>query len=62
MKYYVIAGEASGDLHGAKIIESIKKIDKKAKFRVWGGERMRRSGGDIVKHIINYLLWGFGRF
>ncbi len=59
MKYYVIAGEASGDLHGAKIIESIKKLDKKAKFRVWGGERMKRSGGDIVKHINQLSFMGF---
>ena len=41
MRYYIIAGEASGDLHGSKIMESIKKIDNKAKFRFWGGEKMK---------------------
>ena len=41
MRYYIIAGEVSGDLHGSKIMESIKKFDNKAKFRFWGGEKMK---------------------
>ena len=59
MKYYIIAGEASGDLHGSKIMESIKKFDKKAKFRFWGGEKMKRIGGEIVKHVNQLSFMGF---
>ena len=59
MKYYIIAGEASGDLHGSKIMESIKKLDKKAKFRFWGGEKMKGIGGKIVKHINQLSFMGF---
>ena len=59
MKYYIIAGEASGDLHGSKIMESIKKLDKKAKFRFWGGEKMKGIGGEIVKHINQLSFMGF---
>ena len=59
MKYYIIAGEASGDLHGSKIMESIKKLDKKAKFRFWGGEKMKEIGGEIVKHVNQLSFMGF---
>jgi len=59
MRYYIIAGEASGDLHGSKIMESIKKIDNKAKFRFWGGEKMKGIGGKIVKHINQLSFMGF---
>ena len=59
MKYYIIAGEASGDLHGSKIMESIKKLDKKAKFRFWGGEKMKGIGGEIVKHVNQLSFMGF---
>ena len=59
MKYYIIAGEASGDLHGSKVMESIKKLDKKAKFRFWGGEKMKGIGGEIVKHINQLSFMGF---
>ena len=59
MKYYIIAGEASGDLHGSKIMESIKKLDKKAKFRFWGGEKMKALGGEMVKHINQLSFMGF---
>ena len=59
MKYYIIAGEASGDLHGSKVMESIKKLDKKAKFRFWGGEKMKGIGGEIVKHINKLSFMGF---
>ena len=38
MKYYLIAGEASGDLHGSNLIKEIKKIDSEAEFRCWGGD------------------------
>ena len=47
MKYYIIAGEASGDLHGSKLIEEIKKSDPNSKFRLWGGELMSKAGGGV---------------
>ncbi len=59
MRYYIIAGEVSGDLHGSKIMESIKKFDNKAKFRFWGGEKMKGIGGKIVKHINQLSFMGF---
>ena len=59
MKYYIMAGEASGDLHGSKIMESIKRLDKKAKFRFWGGEKMKEVGGELVKHIDQLSFMGF---
>ena len=59
MKYYIIAGEASGDLHGSKIMESIKKLDKDAKFRFWGGEKMKRVGGEIVRNVNQLSFMGF---
>ena len=40
MKYYLIAGEPSGDLHGANLIEGLRKADPEAQFRFWGGDRM----------------------
>ena len=45
MKYYIIAGEASGDLYGSKLIDEIFSIDKKAEIRFWGGDNMIKSGG-----------------
>ena len=43
MKYYLIAGEPSGDLHGANLIEGLKKADPEAGFRFWGGDRMAEA-------------------
>ena len=51
MKYYIISGEASGDLHGSKLIESLKEKDKKAQIRCWGGDLMKKAGGEFVKHF-----------
>ena len=51
MKYYIIAGEASGDLYGSKLIDEIFSIDKKAEIRFWGGDNMIKSGGYNVKHL-----------
>ena len=59
MRYYIIAGEPSGDLHGSRIMESIKKLDKKAEFRFWGGEKMIATGGEIVKHVNQLSFMGF---
>ena len=59
MKYYIIAGEASGDLHGANLIKEIKKKDSNAVIRCWGGNLMKREGAVIVKHIKNLAFMGF---
>ena len=44
MKYYIISGEASGDLYGSLLIKALKSFDKKAKFRGWGGDLMKKEG------------------
>ena len=59
MKYYIIAGEASGDLYGSKLIDVIFSIDKQAKIRFWGGDNMIKSGGYNVKHIKELAFMGF---
>ena len=50
MKYYIIAGEASGDLHAANLIKSLKHEDANTSIRAWGGDRMKAQGATIVKH------------
>ena len=50
MKYYIIAGEASGDLHGSNLIKNLKKIDKEARFRCFGGDLMQEAGAEIALH------------
>ncbi len=50
MKYYLIAGEASGDLHGSNLIKNLKQLDKKAHFRCFGGDLMREAGAEIDLH------------
>ena len=59
MKYYIIAGEASGDLHGSNLIKAIKNIDVGAEFRCWGGDKMSEAGGDVVKHYRDLAFMGF---
>jgi len=59
MKYYIIAGEASGDLYGSRLIDEIKSIDKEANIRFWGGDKMILSGGFNVKHIKELAFMGF---
>ena len=59
MKYYIIAGEASGDLHGANLIKEIKKKDSKAIIRCWGGDLMESEGAVVVKHIKDLAFMGF---
>jgi lipid-A-disaccharide synthase len=59
MKYYIIAGEASGDLLGSYLMKSIKKWDTSADFRCWGGDLMEAQGGDIVKHYKDLAFMGF---
>ena len=59
MKYYLIAGEASGDLHGANLIKALKKEDEQASFRFWGGELMQEAGGELIKHYRDLAFMGF---
>lgn len=59
MKYYLIAGEASGDLHGANLIHQLKKLDEKAEFRAWGGDRIESEGATLVKHFRELAFMGF---
>ena len=59
MKYYIIAGEASGDLHASNLIAEIKKKDNKAEFRAWGGDLMRKQGVTMVKHYRHMAFMGF---
>jgi lipid-A-disaccharide synthase len=59
MKYYIIAGEASGDLHAANLMKALKKTDANAEFRFWGGELMQNVGGTLVKHYKELAFMGF---
>ena len=59
MKYYIIAGEASGDLHASNLMRALKKRDAKADFRFWGGDLMQASGGTLVKHYKDLAFMGF---
>jgi lipid-A-disaccharide synthase len=59
MKYYIVAGEASGDLLGSYLMKSIKKLDNNADFRCWGGDLMEAQGGEIIKHYKDLAFMGF---
>ena len=59
MKYYIIAGEASGDLHGSNLIKELKKLDTSAAIRCWGGDKMQEAGGELVKHYRDLAFMGF---
>lgn len=60
MKYYIIAGEASGDMHGANLILSLKKSDPEAQFRFWGGDKMEfEAGASPVKHYRETAIMGY---
>ena len=59
MKYYIIAGEASGDLHGSNLIKELKKLDSNSHFRCWGGDLMSQECDDLVKHYKDYSHMGF---
>lgn len=59
MKYYIIAGEASGDLHGSNLIKALRAEDPDADIRCWGGDRMAAAGGHVVKHIRDLAFMGF---
>lgn len=59
MKYYLIAGEASGDLHAANLMRELKVVDPNAQFRFWGGDKMQAQGGQLVKHYKDLAFMGF---
>lgn len=59
MKYYIIAGEASGDLHGANLMKELYKADPEAEIRFWGGDLMQAVGGTLVKHYRDLAFMGF---
>jgi len=59
MKYYIIAGEASGDLHGSNLMKALYKEDASADIRFWGGDLMQSVGGTLVKHYRELAFMGF---
>ncbi len=59
MRYYIIAGEASGDLHGSNLIKELKKRDRAATIRCWGGDLMQQAGAELVKHYRELAFMGF---
>jgi lipid-A-disaccharide synthase len=59
LKYYIIAGEASGDLHGSNLMKAIYSLDPQADIRFWGGDRMKNVGGTSAKHIKDLAFMGF---
>lgn len=59
MRYYIIAGEASGDLHASNLIKGLKAEDSQAEIRGWGGDLMREAGAEIVRHYKDTAIMGF---
>lgn len=59
MRYYIIAGEASGDLHGGNLIRALKHRDPQAEIRCWGGDLMEAAGATLVKHYRDLAFMGF---
>ncbi len=59
MRYYVIAGEASGDLHGSNLLKEIMQLDAVATVRCWGGDKMAETGAELVKHYRDLAFMGF---
>jgi lipid-A-disaccharide synthase len=58
-RIYIIAGEASGDLHGANLLKELYKLDYSISVRAWGGDRMKNEGATLVKHISDLAFMGF---
>jgi lipid-A-disaccharide synthase len=59
MRYYIIAGEASGDLHGSNLIKALHQQDEHATIRCWGGDKMEHAGAQLVKHYRDLAFMGF---
>jgi len=58
MRYYLIAGEASGDMHAANLVNALKKLDEKAEFRCFGGDKLKEAGADLFIHYRDMALMG----
>ncbi|HRB78853.1 MAG TPA: hypothetical protein PKY86_01495 [Niabella sp.] len=58
-KYYIIAGEASGDLHGGNLVAALKRQDPGSEIRCWGGDKMQQAGATLVKHYRELAFMGF---
>ena len=59
MKYYLVSGEASGDMHGANLLSELKKMDSNLELRGWGGDKMEAQGMKLVKHYEELAFMGF---
>ena len=59
MKYFIIAGEASGDMHAANMVAALKQTDSKAELEGWGGDKMQQQGVTLHKHIDELAFMGF---
>ena len=59
MKYYLIAGGASGDLHASRLMQALRQRDAEAEFRFFGGDLMAPGGGTLVKHYFELAYMGF---
>jgi lipid-A-disaccharide synthase len=59
MRYYIIAGEASGDLHGGNLVKELHRQDPSADIRCWGGDKMQAAGATLVKHYRDLAFMGF---
>lgn len=59
MKYYIVSGEASGDLHGSNLLKELRRLDGQASFRAWGGDLMQAQGAELVKHYRDLAFMGF---
>ncbi|MFM7234924.1 MAG: lipid-A-disaccharide synthase, partial [Flavobacteriales bacterium] len=59
MKLYIIAGEASGDLHGSNLIKAMRLQEPSLDIRAWGGDLMKAQGADVVKHYRELAFMGF---
>jgi lipid-A-disaccharide synthase len=59
MKYFLVAGEASGDMHGANLVGALAKVDQRAQFWAWGGDKMKAKGVKVFKHIQDLAFMGF---
>lgn len=59
MKYYIISGEASGDLHGSNLVREMKRLNPSCEFRGWGGDLMQTEGVALVRHYRDLAFMGF---
>lgn len=59
MKYFIIAGEKSGDLHGSNLIKGLKQADPEAIIKCWGGDRMNEAGGELLNHYSSTAVMGY---